>query len=70
MVNMKISTKVIRELHDAKVIDMVPRDIAARLGDAEGSGFDLRTNERHLFFENGIVKYAVDRADIDVEFDD
>lgn len=67
---MRISTKVIRELHDAKVIDMVPTDISERLGDAEGSGFDLRTNERHLFFENGIIKYVVNRADIDVEFDD
>ena len=70
MVNMKIPTKVIRDLDDNAVARMIPSEILAMLGDSEGSGYNLNTDQRDLFFSRGVATYKVGAADIEIEIDD
>ena len=66
---MKIPTKVIQQMDDQMVLGMIPTDVLSMLGEYEESGYDLRKDERHMFFARGFVKYSIGKPDIDVEIE-
>ena len=64
----KTST-VISDIDDSLILKQLPAAVLSRLGDLEGTGFDLSLNQRDLFCQNGLVQYVLGSDKITVEFD-
>ena len=44
---------------DDSILDQLPGSVFDKLGDPDGSGFDLASHKRELFFENGVIHYVL-----------
>ena len=44
---------------DDSILDQLPGSVFDKLGDPDGSGFDLARHQRELFFENGVIYYVL-----------
>ena len=44
---------------DDSILDQLPGSVFDKLGDPDGSGFDLARHQRELFFENGVIHYVL-----------
>ena len=69
MTTMKLPCKPLEYLNDQAVLDQIPSDVLAMLGNEEGSGFNLDTSIRDLFFSQGVIRYKGDDTTITIEFD-
>lgn len=49
----------IDDIDDKAIIQSLPTKVIKALGDVQETGFDLRTNQRELFCENGEVNYKL-----------
>ena len=67
----KIKTPVtsIDAAMDDSILDQLPGSVFDKLGDPDGSGFDLAKHQRELFFEFGVVSYVLgsDKATVSVD---
>ena len=63
---LKFNIKPVDSIDDTAVLDQLPERILKDLGSSEGTGFDLRTNKRDLFFQKGSVRYGTNDKSVDV----
>ena len=54
---------------DKAVVAQLPSEIVAALGDSEGSGFNLDSGKRDLFFAKGLVSYSFNQPEVEVTLD-
>ena len=66
---LKIQIKAPAGIDDENVIEQIPASVKKKLGADEGSGFNLITQKRDVFFEKGAIQYQAGSTDLDVFFD-
>ena len=55
-------------IDDDSVIAQIPNSVRKKLGEEEGSGFNLITNKRDIFFSKGAIQYQAGSTDLEVVF--
>ena len=69
MKTMNLPCQTIDVIDDKLIISRLPVYIMEMLGKEDGSGFDLNTNRRDLFFDNGRVSYILETHSIKIDLD-
>jgi len=63
---LRFNIRPVTTIDDETVLNQISTKVLEELGEDEGSGFDLRTNKRDLFFTNGYLRYQVDEPSVEV----